>query len=213
MARCFKQLNLQDRTKLFDLLRHKTPVSQIAKIIGVHRSTIYRELNRNFRHSGRLMLCYTPHFAQQLTLERKQRPLKLARDAYAYLADLVIYLLKLTWSPAQIAGYLKKESGSSGASHEAIYRFIFSPEGKKLGLHKFLRSKKKKRTKINDRKSKPGIPNRVSIHERPEYINNRSEFGHWEADLMQFRRESNCHLLTLRERKTRKTFGEVRLPV
>ena len=39
---------------------------------------------------------------------------------------------------------------------------------------------------------------------RPEKINNRKEFGHWEADLIVSRRQSSYyHLLTLVERKTR----------
>ncbi|WPL41208.1 hypothetical protein QX184_02060 [Malacoplasma iowae] len=39
---------------------------------------------------------------------------------------------------------------------------------------------------------------------RPEKINNRKEFGHWEADLIVSKRQSGYyHLLTLVERKTR----------
>ena len=45
------------------------------------------------------------------------------------------------------------------------------------------------------------IPNRVSIHERPENIATRDEVGHWEADLMSCIRGSQ-HLLVLVERKT-----------
>ena len=43
------------------------------------------------------------------------------------------------------------------------------------------------------------IPNRVSIHDRPQTV--ASEFGHWEGDLMAFLKNSK-HILVLRERKT-----------
>lgn len=42
-----------------------------------------------------------------------------------------------------------------------------------------------------------------SIDERPEWINNRSEFGHWEIDTMILTKARNKVLLTLTERMTR----------
>ncbi|MDB6096511.1 MAG: putative transposase-related protein [Francisellaceae bacterium] len=137
-----------------------------------------------------------------MTKTRKQRPLKLKREHNLDLKEFVIELLQKTWSPAQIAGYLKMKLGYCSISHEAIYRYIFSEEGKKLGLYKYLRSRKKQRIKFISRKNKT-LLNRKSIHERPAYIDDRSDFGHWEADLMAFKRNNKCNLLTLRERQTR----------
>jgi IS30 family transposase len=45
------------------------------------------------------------------------------------------------------------------------------------------------------------IPNRVSIHERPEVVQANEEFGHWEGDLMAFMKHTQ-HILVLRERQT-----------
>ena len=202
MARCFKQLSFQDRLIIDELLNQKKSRSEIAKLIGVHRSTITRELNRNWWRSNRFLLGYTPTVAQEMTKARRQRPLKLSREYHQDLKQFVIELLQLTWSPAQIAGFLKMRLGYCTISHEAIYRYIFSEEGKKLNLYKHLRSRKKRRFKQVARKNKP-ILNRTSIQERPHFINDRSDFGHWEADLMLFRRGSQCNLLTLRERQTR----------
>ena len=44
--------------------------------------------------------------------------------------------------------------------------------------------------------------NGVSISERPEYINQNNEFGHWEMDLV-ISKKSNVNLLTLYERKSK----------
>lgn len=43
----------------------------------------------------------------------------------------------------------------------------------------------------------------LSIDERPEEINNREEFGHWEIDTVVGKQESATVLLTLDERTTR----------
>lgn len=50
-------------------------------------------------------------------------------------------------------------------------------------LYEYLRRKQTKRRRRNGRKVvRVRIPDRVSIHERPEVINERKEFGHWEGD-------------------------------
>ena len=43
----------------------------------------------------------------------------------------------------------------------------------------------------------------MSIEERPEEINSREEFGHWEIDTVIGKKESSAVLLTLDERMTR----------
>ncbi len=53
-------------------------------------------------------------------------------------------------------------------------------------LYEYLRRKQTKRRKRSGRKvHRSHIPDRVSIHQRPEEINNRSEFGHWEGDTVE----------------------------
>ncbi len=53
-------------------------------------------------------------------------------------------------------------------------------------LYEFLRRKQTKRRKKSGRKvHRSHIPDRVSIHQRPEAINNRTEFGHWEGDTVE----------------------------
>ena len=53
-------------------------------------------------------------------------------------------------------------------------------------LYEFLRRGQTKRRQKSGRKvHRSHIPDRVSIHQRPEAINNRSEFGHWEGDTVE----------------------------
>ncbi len=53
-------------------------------------------------------------------------------------------------------------------------------------LYEYLRRKQTKRRKKSGRKvHRSHIPDRVSIHQRPEVINQRIEFGHWEGDTVE----------------------------
>lgn len=55
-------------------------------------------------------------------------------------------------------------------------------------LYEYLRRKQIKRRKKSGRKvHRSRIPDRVSIHLRPEAINQRTEFGHWEGDTVEGR--------------------------
>lgn len=47
---------------------------------------------------------------------------------------------------------------------------------------------------------------KASIHDRPESVNDRSVFGHWEGDLILFRK-TRTNMITLRERKIRFLVG------
>jgi len=166
MSKKYEQLTLKNREKLYELSQQKFQVNTMADLIGCHRATIYRELNRNKTNIG-------------------------------YLPD------NHGWSPEIIAGCLKKEKGISVISHETIYAYIYSKEGRKDELYLSLKKRRKKRQSNLARKTKKTcIPNRVSIHERPGNIGTRDEFGHWEGDLVLFS-HSNTNLITLRERKSR----------
>lgn len=88
-------------------------------------------------------------------------------------------------------------------SPEAIYSFIYSDEYRHRKFWEYLPWKRKTRKKKHGRKVHRGrIPDRVSIHQRPETIETREEFGHWEGDTVEGRgRKNGIH--TEVERKSR----------
>jgi IS30 family transposase len=47
MSRCYTQITLADRRRLHHLVEAKVPVNEMARQLGRHRSTIYREIRRN----------------------------------------------------------------------------------------------------------------------------------------------------------------------
>jgi IS30 family transposase len=154
------------------------------------------EFRRNKSEIG-----YLPDTAQKLALNRRRKQLKIERNPE--LKAEIIDKLQSGWSPEIISGYLKKEKGISVISHETIYAYIYSKSGCDGELYLTLKKRRKKRSARSSGKNKRiCIPNRVSIHQRPQEIKERKNFGHWEGDLMIFSNQSE-NLITLRERKSR----------
>jgi IS30 family transposase len=111
------------------------------------------------------------------------------------------------WSPEQIAGRMELEGSQHGVSAESIYRFVYSPAGRRARLPCQLAQRKARRgRRRRNGRREPSIPNRTPIHLRPTKAHLRSQFGHWEGDLMHFRRQRDI-LLTLHERRSRLTLA------
>jgi len=123
------------------------------------------------------------------------------------LQEHVISELKRGQSPDVIAGRLRYDPPShlqgKTISHEAIYDWIQTGEGRYLGLHAFLCSGRPRRQKRHGRKKrKTHIPERISIHERPKGIGERKELGHWESDSVVFKKQKT-RISVQYERKAR----------
>jgi IS30 family transposase len=97
---------------------------------------------------------------------------------------------------------MKVEQGRTMISHEAIYQYIYSPAGKEQKLTHYLRKKRQYRYPRARRKRQKEATGKVPIAIRPPRMNDRSEFGHGEGDLVLFKK-SQANLFTLRERRTR----------
>jgi IS30 family transposase len=110
-------------------------------------------------------------------------------------------------SPQQIAGRMELDGSEHRVSAESIYRHAYSPVGRQAGLPRLLAQRKPKRgRRRRNGRREPAIPNRTPIHQRPTKAHLRSQFGHWEADLMHYRRQRDI-LLTLQERRSRLTLA------
>jgi IS30 family transposase len=120
-----------------------------------------------------------------------------------------IRLRERKWSPEQIAGWLKFEYPGdewNQVSQETIYRsLLLQARGafkKELQAYlPFKRSIRRARTftPIDDGLS--GMPDAVSISERPASVEDRAVPGHWEGDLIEGSNKT-C-IATLVERHTR----------
>jgi len=141
-----------------------------------------------------------------MRLPAGQRLGKFHRDPK--LSAYVIERLKEAWSPEQISGYLRHHGDAgSRVSHETIYQFVYSASGRELGLFRHLPSARRQRRVRYARKPRGvTIPLSNTIQKRPAHIGERTTFGHWEGDLLAFRKEfGKSNLTTLVERQSRYT--------
>jgi IS30 family transposase len=119
MSSCYSQLTLADRRRLHHLVERKVPINEMARQLGRHRSTIYREIRRNTFRDHEL--------ADDIAKERRRRLRKFRR--HPHLRCMVIERLKAYWSPEQIAGRLLADTVSLvRICAETIYCFIYGKE-------------------------------------------------------------------------------------
>ena len=86
----------------------------------------------------------------------------------------------------KVMGYRRGDALHLTAAVAFVDRFIYSEQGKKMGLSEYLPWKRTKRRRKRGRKvHRSRIPNRVSIRERPIEATSRAEFGHWEGDTVE----------------------------
>ena len=180
----FRKLTKEDRILIARWWEKGLSNKRIAGLLGRSISTIGREITRNRFKDW----VYEPLHAQNLSEQRKKRawgakePLK-DPQIYSY----VMEKLRGGWSPEQIAGRLRlvENKGSSlwYICSETIYHYIYRSENKSKRLWEYLRRKQvRRRLKGGGKSQRIRIPDRVSIHLRPEIVNQRTEIGHWEGN-------------------------------
>lgn len=196
----YTHLSQTDRRRLSVFLEMKLSVNEIAIKLNRHRSTVYRELNRNKDSET-----YSLGTAQQKIEERNRARKQGKLETDGILRDYVITGLKKGWSPEQISGRMKHQKLSFYVCHETIYQFIYRSKNKKL--YYYLAYKKPRRQRRYERHKQGCRYGDIRlIQQRPEEINTRKRFGHWEGDSIQFSGAKEKVVTTLVERKSRVVF-------
>lgn len=185
----YKHLSREERYQIYSLRLAKQTISEIARLLGRHRSTISRELGR-----GRGLRGYRAEQACSKASERAKKSRNARRVDAKVWADVSFYL-GLQWSPEQIASKLE-------VSHESVYLHVYANKAAGGQLHKNLRSQKPRRKRhLSGRDRRGQIPNRRPISERPEHIEQRRQVGHWEGDTVIGAAHKQA-IVTLVERKS-----------
>ncbi len=200
----YTQLSLENRHQIKALLKAGHNQSEIARTIGVHRSTISRELRRNVDNGDSTGNQYCPEIAQQQTSQRHRNKPKHRRFTDQLKAQARQWLTEEKLSPELISGRWKI-LGIDGVSHETIYRWIWAakrttdPTDK--NLYKHLKHGCRKRKRGNYQDSRGRIKGRTSITNRPEVVDQRTRLGDIEVDLMMGKAHKSA-LLVLTDRTT-----------
>ena len=199
----YRQLTQEPRYQISALRKTGMKVRAIALEVGVHFSTVSRELCRNASRDG-----YDPVIAHQLSKNRKITADK-ANKRHERTDAIIKEFLTFRWSPETISQRLKIEAKEhEQLSHSTIYRRIEVDRQQGGVLFRKLPRFGKTRWKGGKRNKKAGvrlIPSRVDIAERPKVVDDRERLGDWEGDTVH---GQNAHLVTLVDRTSLFTLVE-----
>ena len=189
----YNQLSQEERYQIYVLKKASHSITEIARILGRHKSSISRELRRNKGRRG-----YRPKQAHSLALNRRQSSVRkrISDNTWSFVESLI----RLDWSPEQISLWLKHKG--IRVSHEWIYQYILKDKRKAGSLYKHLRSKRKRRKRYGSTDKRGRIVNRISIDERPELVDKRLRIGDWEVDTIIGKKHKQA-IVSLVERKSR----------
>ena len=192
----YHQLTLDERYQIQALLHIGKSKDEVARTLGRHRSTIYREIKRHTWRNG-----YRAKPAQRVADYTRV----LLRYKYK-LNPSVIYGIRWGlhqgWSPEQICGRLMSEFKLK-LSAETIYRHVAEDKANGGELYKLLRRwRRRKRRFPRELRQNVGIPGRKPISERPKCVEQRARTGDWERDLMHGENRKKA-VLALLERRSR----------
>lgn len=195
--KAYTHFSKEQRYQLQALLKTGQSKKDIASILGVHRSTVYREMERNSKQYSRSK-AYTAGFAHQISEKRKQiKPYH--RKTGPDIERRVTWLLKQHWSPEQIASVCKKRQIPM-LSVEGIYLWIYSKKKQGTDYTYLLRRRHRKRRKrALDKQPRCIIKKKVSISKRPEIVKKQKRTGDMEVDLVKC---TGGYLLTITDRKS-----------
>lgn len=198
----YRQLTEEDRIEIYAMKQAGKEQNMIAVKLGVHPSTISRELARNTGLRG-----YRPKQAQQKTLHRRftaRKAVKMTPETIGYIENKLLE----QHSPEQIAERMKLDPGWHGptVSHERIYQHIWQDKAQGGMLYKHLRigGTKQRRKRRNSRDMRGIIKNRVGIERRPQIVERKIRIGDWEGDTVVGRNHQGA-LVTLVDRKSKLT--------
>lgn len=169
------QLIEAQRYEIYLGLKRKWSKTRIAEEIGVSKSTVSRELKRNSNTKGE----YVWITAQQKAQGRKHGFKGNHRKPDELWWRIEQMIFEEDWSPAQIAGVLRKEG--IHICKQTIYNHVHADTTGKLASHMPHELKYTKRVNRKRPTKATNIPNRTSIHDRPAEADGK-RFGDWEMD-------------------------------
>jgi IS30 family transposase len=192
----YHRLSTEERYEIAAMRRQGLRMAEMAKHLGRHSSTLYREVKRNrSAHDGR----YRASHSVEKASGRKRR----SRRNWHYGPrefEAVESLIRQRFSPEQIVGRRRLE-GQAVMSHETIYRWIWQDKRGGGTLWKNLRgARKRRRKRYGSYDSRGRLAGKKPIEQRPAVVASRERIGDWEIDTVHGR--GTACVVTLVERKT-----------
>lgn len=206
-----KYLTERERYQIEILLKQKFPKTQIAKLLGISRTTLYNEIRRGSviqrdkYYDDKLV--YKADAGQRVREENgnnKGRPWKIEND-YDFVKYVEYWMIEKRYSPYAVLEQIKKDNikFKTDICEKTLYNYIH--QGVFLNISDTMLPYKKRKKKQNEiiRKVSLKQPLKPSIENRPKEIYKRDSYGHWEMDTVYSGRKNSACLLVLTERQTR----------
>jgi len=190
----YQQLTLKQRYQIWTGLDRGMKQKEIAIEVGVHRSSISRELKRNWSEDR-----YRPYRAMCKANERRAQKGKRRIPEHAWTEIEVEIREEL--SPEQITG-TRRSRGQYPVSHERIYQHIYEDKACGGDLHTHLRCRKKRRKRYGSYAKRGFRHASVSIDERPQIVAEKSPIGDLEVDTIIGRGRKQA-IVTIVDRKSK----------
>ena len=208
-----KHLNHRERILIEAFLKAGAGPSRIARELDRDRRSIAREITRgrveHLNSDLTTSMLYNADRAQDvhdLNATAKGAPVKLKAGGAA-VAFIAYHIIRKRWAPEVVAARMAAKGMPDALCAKSIYNYI--DQGWIPGVANETlwekRTRRKQARKTVCRKPKKCPKRRKSIEERPEEVDARITFGHWEIDLVVGGKSAGkAALMTLVERKTRK---------
>ena len=191
----YKQLTREECYQLYSLLKMGISVADISKVFKRHKSTIYREIQRNKGKKG-----YHPKQAHTKAVERRHLYKTQIPDKTW---KIIERLIRKDYSPDQISNRLRKFNIDS-ISYVWIYWYIQMDKCAGGSLYTHLRIQKQRKKKYAQFSKRGVIPGQISIEKRPRVVDKRLRYGDWEVDTIIGKNHKGA-MVTLTERKSKLT--------
>lgn len=175
----YRHITKDERHKIQSWLEIGLSQADIAVRLSKHRSSICNEIKLNSYPNGRYHAGHADLLSRQRRKNGKRKTKKLVKDKR--LRKAVIARLKKHDSPDQIAGKRKRAHKNYVVS-ETIYQYLYTERPDLISLLRQKKGKYRRRKGTKMREKLREMSKKTWITDRPEYINQRTELGHWEGD-------------------------------
>lgn len=204
----YKHLTYAERTMIERWYnREHLSKKEIAERLDKSERTIRREIKRgktvNLTSEYEEVEVYSADIAHNeylLNLEAKGQELKIGSNIE--LVNKIEKMIKEEKKSPEVIAFELNEQGLIEISARTIRNYIYDGNVFDLTKKDMIYNKEYK-SKNKEKRIAKHTPPEKSIENRPKEANDRSEYGHWEGDLIIGKRKKGSVLLTFTERMTR----------
>ncbi len=197
-------MTYEERLYLERRLKPKDKVARIAEDLGYSTVTIYAEIKRGKclqRNSNyeevEVYLADVGQRKHDEAMRNAGRPTKLSKDC-DILREFKYWIINMKYSPEAFVMKTRMQDVCVRTLYNYVYKQYIN--GMTVTNLPYAKPKKKKKPETTKR---PFKSRGTSIEERPDIVNLRQEYGHWEIDTVYSSHDDLTCLLTLTERKAR----------